>query len=66
MLLTLQELHSMTDLLFYLFGFNGLAYVKLTTDFLTCLVESIPVKTLTITQIILLFVRQEFLNQKQL
>ena len=66
MLLTLQELHSMTDLLFYLFGFNGLAYVKLTTDFLTCLVESIPVKTLTISQIILLFVRQEFLNQKQL
>ena len=66
MLLTLQEFHSMTDLLFYLFGFNGLAYVKLTTDFLTCLVESIPVKTLTISQIILLFVRQEFLNQKQL
>ena len=66
MLLTLQELHSMTDLLFYLFGFNGLAYVKLTTDFLTCLVESIPVKTFTISQIILLFVRQQFLNQKQL
>lgn len=66
MLLTLQEFHSMTDLLFYLFGFNGLAYVKLTTDFLTYLVESIPVKTFTKSQIILLFVRQEFLNQKQL